>query len=68
MQAFQTRSTNSEILNALSLAIPPVVRSLYGSTSISTELAPLLMRILSPNLKPVRPHRLPSNLCDPGVA
>lgn len=53
-EAFQQRATNEEILGQLALAIPPVLRSLYGSGSISTELAPLLMRILSPKLKPVR--------------
>jgi chromosome transmission fidelity protein 18 len=42
-----------ETVTALTSTIPPGIRSLYTSTTVLTELAPLLMRIISPPLKPV---------------
>jgi hypothetical protein len=48
---------NEEVVTALKNAIPPILKSLFSATTTLTELIPLLMRIISPPLKPVR--RLP---------
>lgn len=53
-ECYVTRTANMETVTALSATIPPAIRSLYTSTTVLTELAPLLMRIISPPLKPVR--------------
>jgi chromosome transmission fidelity protein 18 len=37
--------------------VPPILRSLFSATTTLTELIPLLMRIISPPLKPVRRRR-----------
>ncbi|KAJ9109280.1 hypothetical protein QFC21_000609 [Naganishia friedmannii] len=52
-QAYIKTSTNKDVGTALLKSIPANLRALYNSTSALTELVPLLMRIISPNLKPV---------------
>ncbi|RSH94825.1 hypothetical protein EHS25_004631 [Saitozyma podzolica] len=52
-ESFQTRTLNEEVSTALKNAIPPILRSLFSATTTLTELIPLLMRIISPPLKPV---------------
>jgi hypothetical protein len=53
-QCYLTSTTNKEVATSLAQSVPPSVRGLYTATTVLTELAPLLMRIISPNLKPVR--------------
>ncbi|KAJ9125621.1 hypothetical protein QFC22_000583 [Naganishia vaughanmartiniae] len=52
-ESYVKTSTNRDVGTALLKSIPPNLRALYNSTSALTELVPLLMRIISPNLKPV---------------
>ncbi|WOO80484.1 Chromosome transmission fidelity protein 18 [Vanrija pseudolonga] len=52
-ESYQARLANEEVTLSLKSAIPPVLRSLFSSTTTLTELIPLLMRIISPPLKPV---------------
>ncbi|OCF36301.1 hypothetical protein I316_02176 [Kwoniella heveanensis BCC8398] len=52
-ECYQARTANEEIANSLKLLVPPILRSLFSSTKTLTELIPLLMRIISPPLKPV---------------
>ncbi len=56
IQCFLTASTNKEVATSLEHAIPPSLRGSFTATTVLTELAPMLMRIISPNLKPVRLH------------
>lgn len=53
VQSFQTRVANEEIATSLKTSIPPILHSLFTSSTSLTELIPLLMRIISPPLKPV---------------
>ncbi|TXT07460.1 hypothetical protein VHUM_03180 [Vanrija humicola] len=52
-ESYQARLANEEVTLSLKSALPPVLRSLFSSTTTLTELIPLLMRIISPPLKPV---------------
>ncbi|EIW66530.1 hypothetical protein TREMEDRAFT_34848, partial [Tremella mesenterica DSM 1558] len=52
-EAYQARLGNEEIATSLKNVIPPILRSLFSPTTTMTELIPLLMRIISPPLKPV---------------
>ncbi|KAL7419625.1 Chromosome transmission fidelity protein 18 [Cryptotrichosporon argae] len=52
-EAYQARMANAEIADGLMLAVPAQLRALFSSTTALTELVPLLMRIISPPLKPV---------------
>ncbi|KAJ9100114.1 hypothetical protein QFC19_005794 [Naganishia cerealis] len=52
-ESYVKASTNKDVGTALLKSIPPNLRALYNSSSALTELVPLLMRIISPNLKPV---------------
>ncbi|WVQ93642.1 hypothetical protein IAU59_000718 [Kwoniella sp. CBS 9459] len=52
-ESYQARMANEEIANNLKLLVPPMLRSLFSSNKTLTELIPLLMRIISPPLKPV---------------
>ncbi|WVR03696.1 hypothetical protein IAU60_000691 [Kwoniella sp. DSM 27419] len=52
-ESYQARVANEEIAGQLKLLIPPILRSLFSSTKTLTELIPLLMRIISPPLRPV---------------
>ena len=52
-QAYQTRLVNEEVATNFKTLLPPVLRSLFSPTTALTELIPLLMRIISPPLKPV---------------
>lgn len=52
-QAYQARITNEEISNNLKMGLPPSIRSLFQTSNMLTELIPLLMRIITPPLKPV---------------
>lgn len=44
---------NEEVATTTKNSFPPVLRSLFSSTTTLTELIPLLMRIISPPLRPV---------------
>ncbi|WVQ78666.1 hypothetical protein IAT38_000753 [Cryptococcus sp. DSM 104549] len=55
-ECFQARTANEEIATTLKLLVPPVLRSLFSTTTTLTELIPFLMRIISPPLKPVNAH------------
>jgi chromosome transmission fidelity protein 18 len=48
------RSAHQEIADMLSKALPMHIKSLFTGHNIVAELAPLLMRIITPDLKPVR--------------
>lgn len=52
-ECFLTASTNKEVATSLEHAIPPSLRGSFTATTVLTELAPMLMRIISPNLKPI---------------
>ncbi|KLT43446.1 P-loop containing nucleoside triphosphate hydrolase protein [Cutaneotrichosporon oleaginosum] len=52
-EAYLVRVGNEEIATSFKAAITPNLRSLFSSSSTLTELIPLLMRIISPPLKPV---------------
>lgn len=52
-QSHLCRTTNLEIATSLTQSLPPTIRSLFNATTLLTEFAPLLMRVLSPTLKPV---------------
>ncbi|CDZ98631.1 DNA replication checkpoint protein CHL12/CTF18 [Phaffia rhodozyma] len=52
-ESFTHRQANMEVITTLSQSIPPSIRSIYNTTSLVTEFAPLLMRVISPNLKPI---------------
>ncbi|KAK8861703.1 hypothetical protein IAR55_002526 [Kwoniella newhampshirensis] len=52
-ECYQARVVNEEIATNLKNLIPPIMRSLFLTTATYTELIPLLMRIISPPLKPV---------------
>lgn len=50
---YQQTTVNKEIADALAASLPPTLRGLYTPDHVLIELAPVLMRIISPNLKPV---------------
>ncbi|ORY29754.1 hypothetical protein BCR39DRAFT_588132 [Naematelia encephala] len=52
-EAFQARTVNEEVATSLKSLVPPILRSLFVSSHVLTELIPMLMRIISPPLKPV---------------
>ncbi|KAK6907495.1 hypothetical protein I203_101489 [Kwoniella mangroviensis CBS 8507] len=52
-EAYQARITNEEVSTSLKNLVPPILRSLFSTTTSLTEFIPLLMRIISPPLKPV---------------
>ncbi|WVW80294.1 hypothetical protein I302_102272 [Kwoniella bestiolae CBS 10118] len=52
-EAYQARIANEEISTSLKNLVPPILRSLFSTTTSLTEFIPLLMRIISPPLKPV---------------
>ncbi|KAK4688524.1 chromosome transmission fidelity protein 18, partial [Tremellales sp. Uapishka_1] len=52
-ECYQTRTANTEIMTNMKNLTPPVLRSLFTATTTLTELIPLLMRIITPPLKPV---------------
>ncbi|WWC88031.1 uncharacterized protein L201_002934 [Kwoniella dendrophila CBS 6074] len=52
-EAYQARIANEEISTSLKNLLPPILRSLFSTTTTLTEFIPLLMRIISPPLKPV---------------
>ncbi|WWD16374.1 hypothetical protein CI109_100800 [Kwoniella shandongensis] len=52
-ESYQARIANEEIATNMKALIPPIMRSLFLTTTTYTELIPLLMRIISPPLKPV---------------
>ncbi|BEJ10866.1 hypothetical protein CspHIS471_0102880 [Cutaneotrichosporon sp. HIS471] len=52
-EAYLVRVGNEEIAESFKAAITPNLRSLFSSSTTLTELIPLLMRIISPPLKPV---------------
>ena len=53
LQAYQARLVNEEVSTSFKNTVTPVMRSLFSPTTTLTELIPLLMRIISPPLKPV---------------
>ncbi len=48
------RTAHQEVADAFSQAIPQSLRTMFTGTNVVGELLPLLNRILSPDLKPVR--------------
>lgn len=52
-EAYQIRVANEEIASSVKSTIPPTLRSMFSSTTTLTELIPLLMRVISPPLRPV---------------
>ncbi|GMK59840.1 hypothetical protein CspeluHIS016_0900570 [Cutaneotrichosporon spelunceum] len=52
-EAYLVRVGNEEIAESFKAAITPNLRSLFSSSTTLTELIPLLVRIISPPLKPV---------------
>lgn len=53
-ECYQQTLVSKEIASALAASLPPTLRGLYTPDHVLIELAPVLMRIISPNLKPVR--------------
>lgn len=47
------RTAHQEIADALAKSLPLTLKNLFTSTSVACELAPSLVRILSPDLRPV---------------
>ncbi|WWC68500.1 uncharacterized protein I206_102429 [Kwoniella pini CBS 10737] len=52
-EAYQARIANEEISTSLKNLVPPILRSLFSTSTLLTEFIPLIMRIISPPLKPV---------------
>ncbi|OWT35579.1 chromosome transmission fidelity protein 18 [Cryptococcus neoformans Bt1] len=52
-EAYQTRVSNEEVATAFKNVLPPILRSMFTTSTTLTELIPFLMRIISPPLKPV---------------
>lgn len=52
-EAYQTRVTNEEIAKTAKSGLPATLRSLFSATTTLTELLPLLMRVVTPPLRPV---------------
>ncbi|WVQ77322.1 hypothetical protein IAR50_007006 [Cryptococcus sp. DSM 104548] len=51
--AYQSRTANELVTTQFTTLLPPIYRTLFSTTTTSTELIPFLMRIISPPLKPV---------------
>lgn len=47
------RTAHQEIADTMAKSLPLGLKSLFTSASVVTELAPLLLRVISPDLKPV---------------
>ncbi|TYJ55605.1 hypothetical protein B9479_003755 [Cryptococcus floricola] len=60
-EAYQNRTANELVTSQFTTLLPPVYRTLFSTTTTSTELIPFLMRIISPPLKPVN-----ANIVKPG--
>ncbi|WWC60447.1 uncharacterized protein I303_103019 [Kwoniella dejecticola CBS 10117] len=52
-EAYQARIANEEISTSLKNLVPPIIQSLFSTSTMLTEFIPLIMRIISPPLKPV---------------
>ncbi|WRT65827.1 uncharacterized protein IL334_002777 [Kwoniella shivajii] len=52
-ESYQARIANEEISTSMKNLVPPILRSLFSTTTTLTEFIPLLMRVISPPLKPV---------------
>ncbi|KDN45594.1 P-loop containing nucleoside triphosphate hydrolase protein [Tilletiaria anomala UBC 951] len=50
-EAYLRKTAFQDIVGTLHAALPPSTRGQFNSTSLVTELGPMLMRILSPNLR-----------------
>lgn len=50
---FIKRTAHQEVADMVSKALPMHIKSLFTGQNIVSELAPLLMRIVTPDLKPV---------------
>lgn len=53
-QAYLQKTAHQEIIDNFSATIPHSLKTLFTSRNLVVELLPLLNRIISPNLKPVR--------------
>ncbi|KAI9632791.1 P-loop containing nucleoside triphosphate hydrolase protein [Dioszegia hungarica] len=52
-ESYQARTVNAEVATTLKTGFPPILRSLFSTTTTLTELIPLLIRIITPPLRPV---------------
>jgi chromosome transmission fidelity protein 18 len=59
-QNYVKRQAHQEIADTLAKSLPMTLSSLFNGANVAVELAPLVTRILSPDLRPVRPGILPS--------
>jgi chromosome transmission fidelity protein 18 len=50
---FLKRSAHQEVADGIAKALPMHIKSLFTGANVVAELAPLLMRIVTPDLRPV---------------
>ena len=63
-QMYVKRTAHQEIADTLRKSLPLNLKALFTGPSITAELAPLLLRIISPDLKPVRHEHLVVDISD----